>query len=333
MVMNIARVGVELWPGAESLGYELTSDALSVTIADFGAHLVSVVMRLPDDDEVEITVGYPPDSTGGSGSHGASVGRYANRIARSRFELDGQDYELEPNEGANQLHGGPVGFQDYAWSAQAEADGEQGRVELTHTSKDGDMGFPGTVVATAIFTLQGNRLTVDYRATTTAPTPLNLTNHAYWNLAGGGSLDGHELVVAAPAYVEVDDEKLPVPGPPSPVRGTRFNCTTGRSLADVVSAGGYDHCWVLDPEADIHASLRHESGRRLDLHTDQVGLQVYTGGHLKRDPRGVALETQCLPDTPNRPDFGDCTVRPGETYRSTTTMTFLANEMRRTSDP
>lgn len=304
------------------MAYELTSDFMSIVVADLGAHLASVVLRLADGAGLEITVPYPQTATAGAGSHGASIGRYANRIAGARFNLDDVEYELEPNEGGNQLHGGPEGFASHAWSASAEADGEVGRVVLKHKSKDGDMGFPGKVQATAIFELRENRLQIDYRAKVDAPTPVNLTNHAYWNLGGPGTLDGHELAVTAASYVGVDTANIPVAGPPADVVGSRFDCRSGRSLSDVVANGGFDHCFVLDPEAVIHASLVHESGRRMDMTTNQIGLQVYTGQHLDSATRGVALETQALPDTPNRPDFGDCTVRPGDNYLATTVFTF-----------
>lgn len=320
--MNISRVGVELWPGAESMGYELTSDLVAITVADLGAHLASVILRLDDNDELRIDVGYPPGATDGTGYHGASVGRYANRIAGSRFALDGVEYELEANEGPNQLHGGSEGFNAYAWSADAETDGSTGRVILRHKSKGGDMGFPGKVQATAIFELTDNQLKIEYQAKVDEPTPVNLTNHIYWNLAGGGTLEGHDLTLAAAAYVDVDEANIPVLGPAARVSGSRFNCQDKRSLGDIVSAGGYDHSFVLDPDAESHASLRHESGRRIDLTTNQIGLQVYTGQHLEPERRGIALETQCLPNTPNRPDFGDCIVRPGDKYLASTTFTF-----------
>ena len=191
---------------------------------------------------------------------------------------------------------------------------------LTHKSKDGDMGFPGKVQATAVFELVENRLTIDYRAKVNAPTPVNLTNHAYWNLAGSGNLDHHTLMVAAPTYVVVDDAKIPVPGPPQDVADSRFDCRVPRSLSAAAADGGYDHCFVLDADAEVHASLQHESGRRLDISTNQTGLQVY----LDPDRRGVALEAQCLPDTPNRPDFGEATVRPGDNYLARTELTFTA---------
>jgi len=322
VAMSINRVGVTLWPGAESMGYELTSEAMSVTVADLGAHLAVVVLRLAGNDELKINVGYPATASDSSGSHGASVGRYANRIARSRFTLDGVDYELDANEGEHHLHGGSEGFASYAWSADAETDGDTGRVVLHHKSKAQDMGYPGKVHATAVYALTGNQLTIDYRAKVTEPTPVNLTNHTYWNLGSTGTLDGHTLTVAADAYVDVDAANIPVAGPPATVAGTRYDCRNGRELSDVIGDGGFDHCFVLDPTAAVHATLAHDSGRRIDLATNQIGLQVYTGAHLAADAQGVALETQCLPDTPNRPEFGDSTVRPDDKYLATTTLTF-----------
>jgi len=319
MSMNIDRVGVELWSGAESMGYELTSDALSITIADLGAHLASVVLRLDDNEEQQLTVGYPAGATTKSGRHGASVGRYANRIASARFELDGIEYALDPNEGANQLHGGPDGFDAHAWSADAESKGDTGRVVLRHTSKDGDQGFPGKVKAMAVFELVDNRIEITYTATSSAPTPVNMTNHVYWNLGDTGALDGHSLEIAANEYVVVDDQLIPVAGPPQPVESTRFDCRRARQLTNVIEGGGYDHCYVLDASADGPvAVLSHQSGRRVEVTTDQIGLQVYTGQHLNAHARAIALETQALPNTPNRPDFGDSTLRPGETYRANT---------------
>jgi len=304
------------------MGYELTSDSVSVTIADLGAHVASVLVRLDETDELEVSVPYPPTATEGQGSHGATIGRYANRIAGARFTLDEVDYQLEPNEGPNQLHGGPEGFGAFAWSAEAETDGDTGRVILRHTSKALDQGFPGKVQATAIYELTGSQLTISYRAKVNEPTPVNMTNHVYWNLGGDGTLDDHELTIAASTYVEVDEAKIPIEGPPRSVDGTRFDCRSPRLLTPTVDAGGFDHSFVLDQCASAHATLSHASGRRIDMTTNQVGMQVYTGQHLAPDASGVALEAQCLPDTPNRPDFGDAIVRPGDKYLATTTFTF-----------
>lgn len=323
--MQLERVGVELWDGAESLGYELTSDQVSVTIADLGAHVAGVVLRLDGNEELQISLGYPPGASTNSGRHGATIGRYANRIAGARFELDGESYILDANEGANHIHGGSEGFDTYAWSADGEIEGDTGRVVLRHKSKAGDMGYPGTVKATAVYELQGNELRIDYHARTTAPTPINLTNHLYWNLGDTGTLDDHELMVNAAHVVDVDDHNIPLAGPPLAVDDTRFDCRSGRPLSDIVAAGGYDHCFVLDPAADakqVQASLRHGSGRRVDVLTNQTGVQAYTGQHLDPARRGIALETQHLPDTPNRPDFGDCILHPDERYHSSTTFRF-----------
>lgn len=318
--MNIDRVGVELWSGAESMAYELTSDDLSITVADLGAHLTSVVIRLANNKEQQLIVGYPAGATTNKGYHGASIGRYANRIAGAHFELDGVAYDLDANEGANQLHGGPDSFAEHAWSADAEAKGDTGTVVLRHTSKDGDQGFPGKVKATAIIELTENRIRINFNAKTSAPTPVNMTNHVYWNLGETSSLDGHELLLAANEYVVVDDANIPVSGPPASVENTRFDCREPRQLATVIEEGGYDHCYVLDPGATPNAVLSHVSGRQLQIETDQIGLQAYTGQHLT-ERRAIALETQALPDTPNRPDFGDTTLRPDDVYRATTTFT------------
>ena len=304
--------------------WSLRSESVVVTIADFGAHLCSVA--LPDDGgSINVTVDYPAEGSQPSGYHGASVGRYANRIEGARFDLDGSTYYLVANEGSNQLHGGPAGFDKHNWVSDAEVIGDTARVELVHRSPDGDQGFPGTVSVAAVFELVGDVLSVEYVAHSDAPTPINLTNHVYWNLGGPGSLDGHDLMVQGGHYLRVDDAAIPLSGPPASVSGTRFDCRTSRPLEEVLQDGGYDHCFLLDrntEQAESAATLRHRSGRQIDVTTNQVGLQVYTGTHLPADARGIALETQCLPNTPNRPDFGDATLRPKQTYRSYTSFGF-----------
>ena len=324
--MKLTRGSIRLWPGGPlSPTWYLEGRSVAVTVADFGAHLCGVT--LPNGGErVDVTCGYPAAGGEPQGYHGASVGRYANRIKGACFDLDGRSFALVPNEGEHQLHGGPDGFDKHVWvGGGGEVVGDKARVELHHQSPDGDQGFPGNVSATALFELEEDVLTIDYVAQSDAKTPINMTNHVYWNLGGPGSLDGHDLTVHADRYVTVDDAMIPLSGPPASVENTRFDCRSGLPLDQVVSAGGYDHCFVLDPVVDkteFAATLRHSSGRRLDVRTNQVGLQVYTGRHLRSDRRGIALETQCLPDTPNRPGFGDATLRPQETYRSSTSFAF-----------
>lgn len=299
---------------------------MSLIVDEYGARLHAVTVR-HDGGNQQISV---DDHAGAVAYHGASIGRWANRIADSRFELDGTIHELAPNEGEHQLHGGPGGFHSRRWQGQADVDGDRCVVELTLTSPAGDQGFPGEVTATATIGLQGSRLSIDYHATATAVTPINLTNHLYWNLAGTGSLSAHELMVAADRYVEVNDELIPVAGPARLVDGTRFDCRTRRDLGSIVDAGGFDHCFLLNDQGAAAVTsggpqvvLRHANGLGVAMHTDQMGVQVYTGQHLDPNRRAIALEAQRLPDMVNRPDFGDPFLRPGDDYRASTTFDVL----------
>lgn len=323
MTARVEPFDVSLWPEAPmSPAWRLRTDHFEVTAVALGAHLIDV--RVPvDGDWVRISVDYPaiPNPTG---FHGATAGRWANRIAGSAFELDGERHELVANEGPNQLHGGPDGFDRRLWSrVELVDDGEAAGVVLSLVSPDGDQGFPGELEATARFVASGDRLSITYEASTDRPTVVNLTNHLYWNLAGGGSLDGHHLTVFAERRVPVDEANLPLAGPPLPVTGTRFDCRAGVDLGAVVAAGGFDHCFVFgaDPAAP-GVRLEHDSGRAIEVHTDQVGCQIYTGRHLDADRRGVAIEAQRIPDGPNRPDLGPAVLRPGERYRNHTVVRF-----------
>jgi len=242
-------------------------------------------------------------------------------------------------------HGGERGFDTRLWDAEPVADG----VELTLVSADGDEGFPGTLHVTVRYTLAAGQLRIDYRATTDAPTVVNLTNHTYLNLGGEGTatvLD-HELTLAANHFLPVDERLIPL-GDPAPVAGTPFDFTARSPLGERIhepheqlrSAGGYDHCWVLDggptPEPRPVAELVHApSGRVLTLSTTEPGIQIYTGNGLDgtltgpsgrpyHQYAGVALETQHFPDSPNRPHFPTTEVRPGTEYRSSTVYAFTA---------
>ncbi|WP_018657799.1 aldose epimerase family protein [Actinomadura flavalba] len=258
---------------------------------------------------------------------GGLIGRFANRIAGARFMLDGVEHRLPANDGGNTLHGGPEGFDRRVWAA--ESDGSA--LRLTYVSADGEEGFPGRLTATVTYTLADGALTLDYTAVTDAPTVVNLTSHTYVNLAGEGAGDvrGHVLRVAASRYVPVDDAGLPTGGT-APVAGGPFDLTAARPIGPHV----YDHTFVLDdgPGPAVHVS-DPGSGRTLDVTTTQPGVQVYTGNFLDGSltgtggvryakHAGLALETQHFPDSPHHPDFPSTTLRPGETYRSTTTFTF-----------
>ncbi len=274
---------------------------------------------------------------------GAVVGRYANRIAGGRFRLGGREHALARNDGPNALHGGHDGFDRRVWSVAAAGDDH---LVLRRVSPDGEEGYPGTLHAEVAYTLvDPTTLRIDYAATTDAATPVNLTQHTSFNLAGegGGDVLGHVLELPAARYVAVDEDAIPVPGDPAPVAGTAFDFTSPAPIGARIRAGeeqlvrgqGYDHHFVLDapgaPDAlALAARLRDPvSGRTLEVHTSEPGIQLYSGnfldgtlvgtsGRAYRQGDGVALETQHAPDSPNRPDFPSTVLAPGQTYVSRT---------------
>ena len=262
---------------------------------------------------------------------GASVGRYANRIADARFPLDGRDVALLPNEGPNQLHGGPDGFDRRVWELLDTDSADAGGTALLRlVSPDGDQGFPGAVTATAIYQVQGDTLRMTYEAVTDAPTVVNLTNHGYWNLDGRATVDEHHLVLAADLVLPVDHSGIPV-GPLEQVVGTPFDLRTRTRLGTAMAALplGFDHCFavngrpgVLRGAAVLDAPV---SGRWMAVRTNQPGIQLYTGNGLKEPFKvhgSVSLEAQRFPDTPNRPDLGSALLMPGERYSNVTELRF-----------
>ena len=317
--------------------FVLRSGEVEAAVLTYGAVLQSV--RAPDSAgaSAEVTLGY--DDLDGYLSDttfvGAVVGRFANRIARGRFSLDGVEHVLPRNNGDACLHGGPRGFHTQVWEPREVPGG----VQLTLTSPDGDMGFPGTLTTTVTYVLDDDGLAVGYTAETDAPTVVNLTNHAYWNLDGEGTIEDHVLELPAPRFVAVDDGLIPTGV--EPVDGTPMDFRTPRRIGErlraatdqLLHARGYDHAWVQDPDDGglrLIARVRGpRSGRVLEVHTDQPSVQFYSGnfldgsaigrgGRAYRQSDGFCLETQHLPDSPNQPEFPSTVLRPGERYATRT---------------
>jgi aldose 1-epimerase len=321
----------------------LRSSALEVGVITYGARMVSV--RTPDRDgrwgEVALGLADLDAYRRDTAYLGACVGRYANRIAGARFTLDGVEHRIPPNEGDNALHGGPGGFESAEWST----DGPEGAsVTLRHTSPDGDNGFPGNLAASVTYSVEGPELRIAHSATTDAPTVVNLTNHAYWNLAGGGSAEDHELQLHAGHVLPVDGASLPT-GPPVPVDGTpldfrspaRIGARIREGHPQLVAVRGHDHTYVVDDApGELRAAARvvePRTGRTLELRTDQPSVQFYTGnmldgtivlrdGTTARQGDAFCLEAQGFPDAPNHPDYPSSVLRPGGEYRSQMVFTF-----------
>lgn len=281
---------------------------------------------------------------------GSTVGRVANRIAGGRFTLDGRDHRVPANDGAHSLHGGERGFDKANWRL---AEIGEGKASLHHVSPDGDQGYPGTLSVTATYKLDDDdTLSVEYLATTDRPTIVNLSNHAYWNLAGEGSTEGamgHLLTIPADHFLPSDAGLIPT-GEFRPVAGTPFDFRRPTAIAarlrdardaQIRVGRGYDHNWVVarrpSDSPRLLALLEHPpSGRRMELLSNQPGVQFYSGnfldgttvgksGRLYRMGDAVALEPQMFPDTPNRPEFGSIRLDPGETYRNIILWRFSAS--------
>lgn len=320
-----------------------------LTAITLGATITSLRVRDRDGVPDDVVVGFDSVDTYLTRAQyfGAIAGRYANRIAGGTFALDGVRYQLTTNNGAHHLHGGTRGFDRRLWAARRVRHDRGPAVRFCLTSADGEEGYPGTLRASVRYLLtHDDRLVVDYSARTTKPTIVNLTQHAYFNLAGARRADvlGHELTIAADEYSPVDAGLIPLGGP-VPVTGTPFDFREPTSIGahlggtnpQVQLAGGFDHNFVLRrgttglvPAARLHEPL---SGRTLDVATTEPGLQLYTGNHLDgslADAQGrplvrhggVCLETQHFPDSPNRPDDPSPVLRPGAVYQSRTVFAF-----------
>ncbi|MFN2567712.1 MAG: aldose epimerase family protein [Gemmatimonadaceae bacterium] len=359
--MPVARTRVTRQPfGATREGQPVEAFTFSnargfeVRVITYGGIIVS--LRAPDRvgrlDDIVLGFDTLDGYLGDSPYFGAIVGRYGNRIAGGCFTLDGTTYQLATNDGAHHLHGGARGFDKVVWKAEP-FDGPGGAgVVLTHTSPDGDQGYPGTLIARVTYALTDrDELVVDYHATTDRPTHVNLTQHTYFNLAGAGAREvlDHELAINASRYTPVDVTLIPT-GELAPVDDTPFDFREPRPLGARIDRAdeqlwngrGYDHNFVLDRDGSaltLAARVREpDTGRVLDVYTTEPGLQLYSGNFLGQAGAGVrgkagrtygarygfSLETQHFPDSPNKAHFPTTVLRPGAEYRSRTVFAFGA---------
>ena len=334
--------------GVQTGLYTLTnSNGVEVCITNFGGRIVSIMV--PDRDSVwrDVVLGFDniEDYRNVPTDFGATIGRYANRIANGKFKLDGKEYTLPTNNNGHTLHGGPEGWQYKPFTVEDVAENS---LQLKYVSKDGEMGFPGEVTVFVFFTLTDrNALTIDYVARTTAPTVINLTNHAYFNLSGDPTkpITDHLLYLNADKTTPVDQWLIPN-GKEAKVAGTPFDFRTLKPIGQDIDADneqlrfglGYDHNWILNQSKDgsrksAAALICPETGISLHIFTTEPGIQVYTGNVLDGTVCGkdstfyqrrtaVCMETQHFPDSPNKPKFPSTVLRPGTKFESSTTYRF-----------
>jgi aldose 1-epimerase len=328
--------------------YTLTnSNGMIAKVMTYGAILTELDVPDRNGQKADVVLGFKDlgDYLDRNPFFGAVAGRYANRIARGEFTLDGKTYHLPINNGPNTLHGGKKGFDKKVWKAEPKETPAGPSVALTCVSPDGEEGFPGTLTAACIYTLgNDNSLTYEFVATTDKPTVVNLANHSYFNLAGEGSgtiLD-HIMQINAESYTEVDDGLIPT-GKISDVKGTPLDFTQpmaiGARIGQLTQVGGYDHNYILNapgPRPGLCARVKDpKSGRVMEVFTTQPAVQFYSAIHLGGNlvgPSGKAyvkygafcLETQHYPDSPHHPEFPTTVLRPGEKYDQTTILKFSA---------
>jgi aldose 1-epimerase len=326
--------------------YTLTDGPFEAQITTYGGIVVS--LKAPDRTGKPADVvlgfddlnGYVANFNGPSNAYfGAIIGRYANRIANASFTLDGQKYSLPKNNGDNTLHSGTHGFNNVVWKAKAVPNG----VELSYLAKDGETGFPGNLATTVRYTLVKGDLRIEYSAETDKDTVLNLTNHSYFNLAGGGDILKNEVTIDASRFTPVNANLIPT-GELKSVEGTPFDFRKSTAVGARINADneqlqlghGYDHNWVLDNGgklAEVAEVYEPSSGRILKVFTDQPGIQFYTGNFLNGTVKGkggkpdeyrsaLCLETQHFPDSPNQPSFPTTELKPGERYHTVTVYSF-----------
>jgi aldose 1-epimerase len=319
---------------------------MSATLIAYGASIQSVMLPDRNGKVADIAIGHATidDYVATPQYFGATVGRFANRLAKGRFTLDGRSFQTPVNNGPNALHGGTRGFDKVLWTIREVKSGPTASVTMRYVSVDGDQGYPGALTVDATYSLdEQNQLTIEYRATTTKPTIANITNHAYWNLAGEGTeagAMGHVVTIPAETFLPTDKGAIPT-GERRSVAGTVFDFRTptpiGTRVRDasdqqIAFGRGYDHNWIIGSAVtpDIHLMARvvePVSGRGYELYSNQPGLQFYSGNFFDATSIGksrkiyrmgdaIVMEPQLFPDTPNQPGFPSARLAPGQTYRN-----------------
>ena len=321
---------------------------LMMEVTDYGGRVSRLLVPDAKGALADVTIGFdsPKAWEDTDPFFGTIIGRYGNRIWQGRFTLDGKDYQLDCNDVTRDchLHGGTRGWYTYVWKAEPFARGDDVGIVFTKRFPDGEQGFPGNVDAKVTYTITpDNTWRIEYEATTDRPTPMNLTHHVYFNMNGTGDVYDQELQIDADSYISVDEKLNPLPGAPKPVAGTPFDFRTFRKIGERINDPdrdlridpGYDHNFCLNGTGFRKVAEMRGDLRRMEVWTDQPGVQFYSGNltnpqwtmkdGLRMMPRShIALETQHYPNTPNRPDYPQATLRPGETYRTVTEYRFRA---------
>ena len=318
----------------------------TAAFTDLGAAVQSLCVPDKDGKLADVVLGYDTleEYVKGDSCHGATIGRYANRIGDAKFTLNGTEYELFKNDNGNSLHGGEYGYNKRLWAIDNMTDGGEPSVMFTLTSPDGEEHFPGTVKIKVCFTLLENGLNIHYSAVSDKDTIVNLTNHSYFNLKGEGNGDvkDHIVQINAPKYTPVDDLLIPT-GVTAYVTGTAFDFQSPKRVGEDMDNGrlpdGYDHNFVLGDDKKMRTAAvvsEPTTGRVMTVCTDKPAIQFYIGiglkgetgksGHKYDKYAGLCLESQYSPDSPNKPQFGSCTLKAGREYSFTTSYIFSIND-------
>ena len=343
MKFSITEIPFGVFENESVTKFTITNpNGIQVSILNYGGTVTNIITPDKENKMGDVILGFDSLSgylQKGNPYFGCLVGRYGNRIAKGKFVLDGKTYQLPLNNNGNTLHGGIKGFDKVIWQVTKPAGDSS--LQLSYTSKDGDEGFPGNLTVTVVYTLTiDNALQIAYNATTDKATPVNLTNHSYFNLSGGkeSTILDHEVMIKADKFTAVDSLLIPTGQLPD-VKGTPMDFTSAKKVGKEIASlqGGYDHNWVLNRKGSdlelITTVYDAKSGRFMEVFTTEPGIQFYTSNFLDSTLKGknnllypkhaaLCLETQHFPDGPNQPSFPNTILIPGETYRQVTKYKF-----------